>query len=287
MRGIILPPESKITDEIRSYTLPILQRRGFANAGNPFEELLASARFEDVGKGRQGAVLIKSDETGSIPIVRTTTRYSTPTQRFQSVHDRLAQQIQTIASLAVGFNNALIEKYTNAYTTMGSHSDQALDLADESSIAIFSCYKHPEIANPPRKLLVELKEPNDDPNGLPSATAIEIPLTHNSVVLFSVATNRRRKHKIVLDKSVRPPENQWLGITFRTSKTFVRFRDESAYFLDDTRLTLANDEQRHEFYHLRHRENNELDFIYPRITYTISESDMMPPEPIENLYSPS
>jgi hypothetical protein len=295
MQEITLPPEFKITDEIRAYALPIV--------GNPFEELLASVRFEDVGKGRQGAVLIKIYETGSIPIVRTTTKYSTPAQHFQSVHDRLAQQIQTSALLAGGFNNALIENYTNAYTNMGSHSDQALDLADESAIAIFSCYKHPDRSNPPRKLIVELKESSDDPNGLPSvlsrflpeetsgaraaATAIEIPLTHNSVVLFSAETNRRLKHKIVLDKSAQPPENQWLGITFRTSKTFVRFREKYVYFRDDTRLTLANDEQRQEFYHLRHRENNETDFTYPQITYTISESDMMPPEPIENLCSPS
>jgi hypothetical protein len=257
-----LPPASKLTDEMRSYTLPI--------AGNLFEELLASVRFEDVGKGRQGAVLTKIDETCSIPIVRTTTRYSAPAQRFQSVHDRLAEQIQTIASLAVGFNNALVENYTNAYTTMGSHSDQALDLAAASSIAIFSCYKHPESANPPRKLLVELKEPSDEDR-------IEIPLTHNSIVVFDLDTNRRLKHKIVLDKSAHTPENQWLGITFRTSKTLVRFRDEDPYFLDDTRLTLANDEQRQEFYYLRHRENNETDFTYPRITYTISESDMMAP----------
>lgn len=256
-----MPPEYKITDEIRSYTLP--------TEGNLFEELLASVRFEDVGKGRQGAVLMKINKIDSIPIVRTTTRYSAPAQHFQSVHEQLGQQIQTSASLAIGFNNALIENYTNAYTSMGSHSDQALDLADESFIAIFSCYKYPERANLSRKLLVELKELGDD--------RIEIPLTHNSVVLFDLDTNRRLKHKIVLDKSVQTPENQWLGITFRTSKTFVRFRDGYAYFLDEERLTLANDEQRQEFYHLRHRENNETDFTYPRITYTISESDMMPP----------
>jgi hypothetical protein len=273
-----LPLESKLTDEIRSYTLPIPQRGRYANDGNPFEELLASVRFEDAGKGRQGTVLIKPDETGNIPIVRTTTKYSLPAHRFQSVHDRLARQIQDIASLAIGFNNALIEKYTNAYTKMGSHSDQALDLAAESSIAIFSCYKYPDRTNPPRKLIVELKESDGDPNGLLSQTAIDIPLTHNGVVVFSVDTNRRLKHKIVLDKSANMPENQWLGITFRSSKTFVRFRDESAYFPNDTRLTLANDEQQREFYHLRHRENNETDFIYPRITYTISESDLMPPE---------
>lgn len=266
-----MPLKYKITDEVRSYTL--------LTEKNLFEELFTSVQFEDVGKGRQGAVLIKSDKTNSIPIVRTTTRYITPAQHFQSVHAQLAQQIQQIASLSVGFNNALIENYTNAYTTMGSHSDQAMDLADESFIAIFSCYKRPEIANPPRKLLVELKK-SDGEN-------IEIPLTHNSVVVFSVETNRRFKHKIVLNASTKMPENQWLGITFRTSKTFVRFRDGSAYFLDDARLTLASDEQRRKFYHLRGRENSETDFTYPRITYTISESDMMPPEPIEPLHSPS
>jgi hypothetical protein len=280
-----LPPESKITDEIRSPSVPFGESYTLPIEGNLFEELLASVRFEDVGKGRQGAVLIKIDRACNIPIVRTTTRYSAPAQRFRSVHEQLAQQIQTSASLAVGFNNALIENYTNAYTTMGSHSDQALDLADESFIAIFSCYKHPELANPPRKLLVELKESGgDSPKGtlrvggaLPLALRIEVPLTHNSVVVFSINTNRRFKHKIVLDTSTQTPENQWLGITFRTSKTFVRFRGESAYFLDDTLLTFANDEQRREFYHLRHRENNETNFTYPRITYTISESDMMPP----------
>jgi hypothetical protein len=258
---ITLPPKYKITDEIRTYIL--------LSEGNLFEELLTSVQFENVGKGRQGTVLVKIDETCVIPIVRTTTKYKAPAQRFRSVHDRLAQQIQKTALLSVGFNNALIENYTNAYTTMGSHSDQALDLENESFIAIFSCYKHPDLANPPRKLLVEWKESSSD--------RVEIPLTHNSVVVFSVDINRRLKHKIVLETSAQMPENEWLGITFRTSKTFVRFHDESAYFLDDTRLTLANDKQRQEFYHLRHQENNETNFTYPQITYTISESDMMPP----------
>jgi hypothetical protein len=102
-------------------------------------------------------------------------------------------------------------------------------------------------------------------------------LTHNSVVVFSVDTNRRFKHKIVLDRSGRLPENQWLGVTFRTSKTFVRFRDGHTYFPDGARLTPADEEQRREFYQLRRRENNETDFGYPRLTYTISDSDLMPP----------
>jgi hypothetical protein len=258
MQEIILLHDSKV---MQFYTLP--------TEGNLFEALLTSVRFEMLGKGRQGTVLVKCDETEAVPIVRTTTKYTAPAQRFQSVHEHLAQQIQKIASLSVGFNNALIENYTNAYTKMGSHSDQALDLTEESFIAIFSCYKYPELANPPRQLIAESKESGSDP--------IEIPLTPNSVVLFDLKTNRQLKHKIGLDKSAQPPENQWLGITFRTSKTFVQFREGSAYFPDDTQLTLANDEQTREFYHLRGRENNEMDFTYPRITYTLSESDIMSP----------
>jgi hypothetical protein len=230
-----------MSDRIRSYAL--------LTEGNLFEELFASALLEDVGKGRLGAALAKTDETGNVPLVRTTTRYRIPTQRFQMVHERLAQQIQERAALAVGFNNALIESYTNAYTTMGSHSDQAIDLADESFIAVFSCYKRPEV-NPPRKLIIESKGSGGD--------NFEIPLTHNSVVTFSVDTNRRLRHKIVLDKPDQMIENQWLGVTFRTSKTFVRFRDGHTYFPDGARLTSADDEQRREFYQLRRRENNEV-----------------------------
>ena len=261
-QGDYTAPQYKIADEFCQYALPI--------EDNLFEELMASVQFENVGKGRQGTVLVKHDEKGGIPIVRTTTKYNSPAQCFQAVHLNLARQIQQSASLPFDFNNALIENYTNAYAKMGFHSDQALDLKDGSTVAIFSCYKYPELANPPRKLVVLPKEPD--------LKTIEIPLIHNSIVLFSLNTNRRFKHKIVLDTSACPPENQWLGITFRTSKTFVKFRDQGTYFEDDgAPLTLANEEQRNEFYSLRSCENKETDFTYPQIGYTISESDMMPP----------
>lgn len=251
-----MPPESRI----RSYALP--------TDGNPFEELFTSVRFEEVGKGRLGAVLVKVDEAGTVPLVRTTTRYGVAAQRFRAVHERLAQQIRERAALAVGFNNALVESYTNAYTTMGAHSDQATDLADGSFIAVFSCYEHPDV-NPPRTLVVEPKAPGDD--------GFEIPMTHNSVVVFSVDTNRRLRHRIVLDRQPRMAENRWLGVTFRTSKTFVRFRDGHPHLPDGTRLTPADEDQQREFYRLRRRENNETDFTYPPLTYTVSGSDLMPP----------
>lgn len=231
-------------------------------------ELSASARLEDVGKGRRGAVLTEIGEDGGAALVRTTTRYSRPTQRFGAVHERLAQRIRERAALPVGFNNALMECYTDAYRTMGGHSDQALDLAEGSFIAVFSCYRHPE-ASPPRKLIFESKGSEGE--------KFEVPLVHNGVVVFSVDANRRLRHKIVLDAPGRTSDNQWLGVTFRTSKTSVRFRDGHAYLAQGARLMLADDEQRHEFYRLRRRENTETDFVYPPLTYTISESDLVPP----------
>ncbi|MFB7608236.1 hypothetical protein [Streptomyces gardneri] len=255
-----MPPESRISDEILRCALPIDH--------NPFAELSASTLWEATGKGRRGAVLARIDEAGGVPLVRTTTRYGSPPQRFRAVHEELARRIQERAGLPVGFNNALIESYTNAYTTMGSHSDQALDLADGSHIAVFSCYRHPE-ASPPRKLIFEAKGTDGE--------KFEIPLAHNGVVAFSVDSNRRLKHKIVLDTPDRTTDNEWLGVTFRTSKTLVRYSDGDAYLPEGTRLMSADDEQRHEFYRLRRRENNETDFTYPPLTYTISESDLMPP----------
>ncbi|MEV5974749.1 hypothetical protein [Streptomyces sp. NPDC051921] len=257
-----MPPRSRISDEILSCALPT------AAGEDLFTKLSASARWEDVGKGRRGATLTRIDQTGGVPLVRTTTRYGDPTQRFRAVHERLARRIQERAALPVGFNNALIESYTNAYRTMGSHSDQALDLASESFIAVFSCYRHPE-ANPSRKLIFESKASVGE--------TFEIPLAHNGVVAFSVDTNRRLRHRIVLDTSVQAADNPWLGVTFRTSKTLVRFREGHAYLPQGARLVAADDEQRREFYQLRRRENTETDFVYPPLAYTVSESDLMPP----------
>ncbi|MFI5532897.1 hypothetical protein ACIA8O_30615 [Kitasatospora sp. NPDC051853] len=253
-------PASRISDAVLGYDLAVEK--------NLFAELSVSARFEDLGKGRRGTTLTKVDEaSGGVPLVRTTSQYAHPAQHFGAVHERLARLIQERAALPVGFNNALIECYTNAYTKMGAHSDQALDLADASFIAVFSCYEHPE-AIPPRKLIVESKD---------SGETFEVPLTHHGFVVFSVETNRRLKHRIVLDTPSQRTENQWLGVTFRTSKTLLRFHDGQAHLPQGTPLTSADDDQRREFYQLRRRENNETDFVYPSLTYTVSESDLLPP----------
>ncbi|MFF2774273.1 hypothetical protein ACFVU3_05130 [Streptomyces sp. NPDC058052] len=245
---------------ILTYALPIEE--------NPFEELSASIRWEDVGKGRRGAVLTRVDEDGGVPLVRTTTRYAHPAQRFRAVHERLARQVREHGALPAGFDNALAETCTNAYRTMGAHSDQALDLADGSFIAVFSCYRDPG-AGAPRKLVLAPKDSGGE--------TFELPLAHNGVVAFSVATNRRLRHKIVLDASGPTADNPWLGVTFRTSRTSVRFADGHPHLPRGARLTLADEEQRRAFYRLRRRENDETDFVYPPLTYTVSESDLVPP----------
>ncbi|UGT56286.1 hypothetical protein [Nocardia asteroides] len=232
-----------------------------------FAELAASAALEELGRGRRGTTLTEVDAAGRVPLVRTTTRYRHPAQRFRPVHDELAQRIQTLAGLPVAFDNALLEIYTNDYATMGSHCDQALDLADESFIAVFSCYREP-VAMPPRKLVVA-------PKG--SGETVEIPLAHHSAVVFTVATNRLLEHKIVLDAPAGAAPNEWLGVTFRTSKTHLRFHDGPPYLPGGERLTVADEEQRQEFYRLRRRENKETDFTYPPLTYTVSDSDLLPP----------
>ncbi|MCD0449065.1 alpha-ketoglutarate-dependent dioxygenase AlkB [Actinocorallia sp. API 0066] len=248
-----------LRDEILSYALPTNE--------DLFAELSTSAHLEDVGKGRRGAVLTRIDETGNVPLVRTTTRYNNPTQRFRPIHERLAQQIQTHAGLPASFNNALIENYTDTYRTMGSHSDQALDLADDSFIAVFSCYSHPE-ASPPRKLIFEPKEPTGE--------QFTVPLTHNSVIIFSIKSNQRLRHKIILSPPVQT-NNQWLGLTFRTSKTLIQFHNKHPHLPQGTPLTLANNNQSQELYTLRRRENTETTFTYPPLTYTLSQSDLIPP----------
>lgn len=246
-----------MTEEFRSWRLPAV--------APPFDELLASVQFDEVTKGRRGAVLVKAD-SGGVPIVRTTTSYRASAQPFRPIHDRLARQISESGLLSLPFNNALVEHYTNAYATMKRHSDQAQDLADGSWIAVYSCYRAPE--RPSRRLLVRPKE---------SGAGFEVPLEHGSVVLFSLDSNRRFTHAISLRAPA--PDNEWFGITFRTSKTALRFVDGLPRLPSGARLTLASEDQRRELFQMRRRENQETDFVYPSLSYTLSESDLLPPAP--------
>eukprot|EP00300_Choanocystis_sp_HF-7_P008500 c15937_g1_i2.p1 GENE.c15937_g1_i2~~c15937_g1_i2.p1 ORF type:complete len:669 (+),score=130.06 c15937_g1_i2:34-2007(+) len=235
---------------------------------NIFDELCLATTFEQ-GKaiGRQGTILVKLDPIRGTPIVRSTDKFEFPAQSFHAVHEELARAIEEAARLPEGcLNNALIEKYTNEYYKMGFHSDMAIDLQEGTNIALFSCYKFPDRADPPRKLVVQPKAGGE---------TFEIPLLHQTVVVFSLDTNRRHLHKIVL--SAAAPENEWVGVTFRTSKTFVQLRDKRAHLQDGSQLTLATEVQCKEFYKLRSCENKQVDFIYPPLPFTLSEQDLLEP----------
>jgi hypothetical protein len=131
-------------------------------------------------------------------------------------------------------------------------------------ICIYSCYNNP-LTTDIRRLIVKNKV---------TQTCTEIALDHNSVVLFSLDTNRKHQHKIVLQSS--SSDDQWLGITFRKAKVFIHFINEIPYFShNNTRLTLAYKEQRTDFYKCRRLENANTDYVYPEITYTISPSDCL------------
>lgn len=245
---------------------------------NLFSELLHSADLESTGKGRLGNHLTNM-QGQNVPVVRTTTRFNIPAGTFSQIHHRLVAEINdTLLANQTDipvqkFNNALIEVYNASYSKMGFHSDQALDLDNNSFIALFTCYEQPDELKEYhlRKLVIKDKITEEES---------EIVLNHHSVVLFSIETNKKFQHKIIL--SVPPNsqtlnDNKWLGITFRTSKTYIEFKNGIPYFPNGELLTLANTDKESEFFKLRGQENRELDFVYPNLQYTISNADLLPP----------
>jgi len=259
-QGDYEPPTWTPADAFRQYALDV--------DGELFAKLSSAAPLEPVAKGRIGGVLVDVSDARGTPLVRTTTSYTQAAAALSTAHCAVADKIRDVASLPTPFNNALVEVYDNASFKMGMHSDQALDLVEGSVIALFSCYEDPHARAPLRRLVVQSKGGGD---------AVDIPLPHGSVVVFDVDTNRRFKHKIVLDVGQQPLENRWLGITFRTSKTFIRHGADGPVFADGAPLTLAGDDERQRFVRLRRRENCEPDFVYPRLTTTLSAGDLLPP----------
>lgn len=247
--------------------------------GNLFQQLSNTIDFENVGKGRQGNHLVNIGDKG-IPIVRTTTKYNKPAHNFSAIHHNIIEKINQWANgndniqSPLSFNNALIEIYDWNYFKMKYHSDQCLDLATNSYIALFSCYERPEelTENNLRKLKVKNKVRDKE---------LEFVLENNSVVLFSLETNTSYLHKIVLDAvSKQKPiaeDNRWLGITFRRSKTHIQFKDTLPYFPNGTMLSMANEMEQKEFYTLRGQENKVMNFTYPDINYTLNQGDLIQP----------
>lgn len=70
-------------------------------------------------------------------------------------------------------------------------------------------------------------------------------MENNSIILFSAEINSKYLHKIKLKEK---KDSNWLGITFRLSKTFIKFRNEIPYFENGIELSIADKNEMVEFY---------------------------------------
>lgn len=257
--------------EFKQYQLPELE-----NIPNLFSLLESSVDFEKTGKGRLGANLLDITSDQLYPIVRTTTAYAKPNQPFKEIHYELIKLIKStvksttnLTNQNISFNNAMIEIYDNSYKNMGYHTDQSLDLVDDSYICIFSSYSVDNV-NPDRYLQIKNKS-ND--------RVSDICLKPNSIILFDTTTNKNHVHKIYLNNLNRN-QHKWLGITFRLSKTFIKFINEIPYFSHNNKpLKLASAEELLLMRHLKYLENTLTDYVYPydQINFTISNGEFIEP----------
>lgn len=227
---------------------------------NRFAPLMKANKWEDISNNRQAAILVDA-QNGSIPIIRTTMGFTKPSQNFSEIHHELKRDIQGLIPEHSDFNNAMAEIYDPDYTKMSFHSDQNLDLAPNSHIAVFSCYQDKNELNP-KRLIIKNKH---------SKKIDVLMMIHNSVIIFSTATNDEYVHKIV--SGAEKSSSNWLGLTFRLSKTFVKYMRDSClpYFISEqTLLRLATEEERREFCKYKRMQNQQVGFRYPCIAYTLS-----------------
>ena len=237
---------------------------------NLFPLLYQSVKWEDFSKGRQIAVLHRA-ENGSVPLVRTTTVYESPSQPFQPIHQSVINQIREVSGIQnLLLNNAMLEVYDERYKTMKFHTDQALDLDPDSYICLFSCYEQGADSHP-RVLTVKNKDSEEE---------FEVPLLHHSVVIFSTVTNQKHLHKVEGRDLPKNHKSRWMGFTLRLAKTSVKFIDGIPTLISGPvqqgELTLATEEERRAFFGFKGSENKSSEFEWPDIRYTISPSDRMP-----------
>jgi len=273
-----------------------------------YHELARATPLEHVARGRQGGIIVDVDPDGKVPLLRSTAKFTRPAHSFCPLHreiarriaDKIADKDDDVAMAgkrlpSAKFNNALVEIYDSRYRNMGFHSDQALDMAPDSYIALFSCYGEGEKKEPPRKLVVKRKKKDAEEEDVDDEEA-HVTLEDRSVVFFSDATNRRYLHKIVLDEPEEREDRErdhnkrsrkWLGVTFRLSKTRVSYDAYDTTTLPllqhlNAPLHLANDNEARQFYAHRSRENRETTedvyrSMYGSARYTLSPGDLLPP----------
>jgi hypothetical protein len=209
---------------------------------NVFAELCQP--LEPVAKGRQGGVVVKD----GVPIFRTTTAYHKAPSCFRPVHERIVAEMRRQFPVPLGFNNAMVELYSDECRGMKWHTDQVQDAAPDSWIATFSCF--PPGSRAKRHLEIRHKE---------SSEVLSLELAHNTALLFNLDTNRDHVHRIV-------GHGQWMCVTFRLSGTFL-----------GPWLRLATGPEAAEVRRLKGLENRQRDFHWPSLSYTLSPSDLLQP----------
>lgn len=231
-----------------------------------FDDLIKTTNFENITTGRCGANIIDYTN-GLVPLVRTTTQYQNASQPFSKIHYQLIEKIKSVfPHYNLSFNNALVEIYDNSYRKMSYHTDQTQDLANDSFICLFSCYDN--ILHNERTLDIINKTSNDK---------INLTLSNNSIILFSLESNKNHLHKIVLNKY--NFASKWLGITFRLSKTFIHFVNEIPYFFgSNIELKFIDKDNIQTYYEYKSLENKNIDFKYPELFYTINNGDLICPK---------
>lgn len=219
---------------------------------------LSNINFEEITKGRKAINLVeKIDNTFSV--VRTTSKYNNKSILFKQIHYDIINDIKQNIKFDIDFNNALMELYTTDYKVMKYHSDCGLDLKESSFICVYSNYSN---KNYNRTLKVKHKIKDID---------YSIELEHNSCVIFSTDFNKYYTHKIIYNNK---SQDDWLGITFRLSKSFITFRDTKT-FLNKELIKMGTE---CEFYKYKSNENKSTSFNYLEINYSISPGDFINPE---------
>lgn len=232
-----------------------------------FEQILSRHETETLSANRQCAVLISSPSISpkKIPLLRTTSHYTLPAQTFSSQENQIIEKIQELLPDDVTLNHATLEVYDHQYRKMRYHTDQYLDIAKDTYIALVSIYENP-LEPASRTLFIKDKV---------SGALSNIEMTHNSVIIFPFETNYRYLHKIIATKQL---QNKWLGLTFRTCKTFIQLNDKN----QPLHIRLATESEKEKLFHLKHKENESTNDIYEEEEtsgdlVTMNPADILPP----------
>ncbi len=233
-------------------------------------DLCSSVSYDDIyneiiwDPATRGACVEQSilvqPENDQVPIVRSTyaPKYQIIPPHCKSIL-KAAQIVLEQNQSHVVFNNVLAECYQAEKRRMAFHTDQALDLKDDTFICLYSIYNDESEPNL-RKLVVRNKT---------TQVVEEIALLHKSIVVFSTNTNRHFLHKIV-SPNERPTSSEWIGLTFRCSKTSIIELNGRLWTSDGNPLDIASDEQLKEFYANKKQENKQINFQWPNTPYVVN-----------------